>query len=65
MKLQINQRGAWRDVVEFGPAQLPHIQAATIPLAREIGERAKWRITKDSRTAIAYLEAPEFDWSKR
>lgn len=65
MKLQINCRGAWRDVMEFEPAQLTHIQAATIPLAREIGDRAKWRITKDSRSAIAYLEAPGFDWSKR
>ena len=65
MKLQINQRGAWRDVVEFEPAQLRHIQAAAIPLAREIGERTKWRITEDSRTAVAYLEAPSFNWSKR
>jgi len=65
VKLQVNQRGAWRDVVEFEPAQLRHIQTATIPLARELGDWAVWRITQDSRTAIAYLEAPGFAWSKR
>lgn len=65
MKLQINQRGAWRDVVEFEPAQLAHIQAAVIALAREVGDRATWRISKDSRTAIAYLGAPNYTWSKR
>ncbi len=65
MKLQINQRGSWRDIVEFEPSHLTHIQAAVIPLAREIGEWAKWRVTKDSRTAIAYLKAPGFNWSKR
>lgn len=62
MKLQINTAGAWRDVVKFEPHQLRHVQAATVPLAREVGDRATWRITEDARSAIAYLEAPSFHW---
>lgn len=65
MKLQVNQRGAWRDVIEFDETVAPHIQRAVIPLAREIGDRATWRITTDSRTAIAYLNWPSFNWQRR
>ena len=65
MKLQVNQRGAWRDVAEFEESQLRHIQAAVIPLARELGDRATWRVTANSRTALGYLGAPSFNWSKR
>ena len=64
MKLQVNTSGAWRNVVEFNQAQLRHVQAAVIPLARELGDRATWRVTEDSRTALAYLWAPKFTWRK-
>ncbi len=64
MKLQINQRGAWRDIVEFAPEQLEAIKLAAAPLARALGAAATWRISKDSRTGLAYLDAPAFKWRK-
>lgn len=64
MKLQVNTSGAWRNVVEFDQTQLRHVQAAVIPLAREVGDRATWRVTEDGRAALAYLSAPKFTWRR-
>lgn len=69
MKLQINERGSWREMVEFPIENLAQLKAATIAFARAVGPGnrkggASYRITSDGRSAIAYLEAPYRAWRK-
>lgn len=67
MKLQINERGSWREMVEFSPERLKEVQTAALAFARAVGPGKKiggasYRITKDGRSAISYLEAPYTKW---
>jgi hypothetical protein len=67
MKLQINERGSWREMVEFAPERLKEVKAATLGFARAVGpgnriKGASYRVTKDGRSALAYLEAPYATW---
>lgn len=62
MKLQVNVRGSWRNVVEFDPARLKAVMEGVKPLARVLGERPTWRISEDGRAALFYLQGPDFKW---
>ena len=69
MKLQINVRGSWRDVIEFHALAQRGVREATIDLAKAAqvaascdGNPPSWRISADSRSAIAYLDTPYSQW---
>ena len=75
LKLQVNERGSWKDVCEFHEAQLRAVQEATvIAQALSIGlterERdypASWRITRAvgrSPKVVGYLVPPKLKWRK-
>jgi hypothetical protein len=44
MKLQVNQKGSWRDVVTFDDVRLIDVVQAVLSLQRAVGESAKWCI---------------------
>lgn len=67
MKLQINERGAWRTLAEFPADQLKQMKAHGLTTARAVGLGGKtggvtYRITRDGRSALAYLESPYKAW---
>lgn len=67
MKLQINQRGSWRNVVSFDNDKKTFIAiaSAVVPVARILGKSASWRITEDDGwKVVAWCEAPSFRWVK-
>lgn len=47
MKLQINTRGSWRDLVAFDPERGPEVEDAAASLARASGH-SKFRIVDES-----------------
>lgn len=47
MKLQINTRGSWRDVVAFDSERGPEVEDAAASLARASGH-SKFRVVDDS-----------------
>lgn len=71
MKLQVNESGAWRDVVSFASHQLRFVQPAVTVLAREIGEPVTWRVVEHdakrprSPRVIASCAAPSFVWKAK
>lgn len=68
MKLQVNQRGSWRNVVEFGDdkATFMKVAEAVLPLVNELGKSANWRIVEnDGLSVVAYCGAPTFKWERR
>ena len=71
MKLQINARGAWRDVAEFEPEQLRQVKEATVILAQALTVGSKRDIDHSFRIiatvarspkVAAYLSGPKFKW---
>ncbi len=67
MKLQANERGAWRTLAEFPADQFKQMKAHGLTTARALGPGNKiggvsYRITRDGRSALAYLEAPYKEW---
>lgn len=70
MKLQMNERGSWRDLAVFPDMPLERAQREVISYTRAFGSgsragrHASYRITRDGRTALAYLEAPYKAWRK-
>lgn len=70
MKIQVNQRGSWRNFVSFdaeggdGRDRFLQVGGAVEPLARVLGERTSWRITEDDGAVIAYLDAPDYVWRR-
>lgn len=47
MKLQVNTKGAWRDVVEFDEARRAEVLAALVELMHALGKVAKWCLVRD------------------
>lgn len=47
MKLQVNTAGAWRNVIEFTPAQALKVLQAVKILQTALGDRAKWCVLHD------------------
>lgn len=67
LKLQINERGAWRNVLAFEPSERTAVEVSAITQARSANypnskSSVTWRITGDGRSALAYLEAPYTAW---
>lgn len=50
MKLQVNTKGSWRDVIAFDPERAPEVEDATASLARASGH-TKFRVIDDDGTA--------------
>lgn len=50
MKLQINTKGSWRDVVEFDPERGPEVEDAAASLARASGH-SKFRVVDEDGLA--------------
>jgi hypothetical protein len=50
MKLQINTRGSWRDVVAFDAERAPEVEDAAASLARATGH-LKFRVVDESGSA--------------
>jgi len=64
MKLQVNQKGSWRNVVEFEDSREKFIAVAEAarPLARALGTSATWRIVDAADTVLGYCESTDFEW---
>jgi hypothetical protein len=64
--LQLNQSGAWRNVVRIPDPRLYMVMKHTAPLARVLAS-GKWRIVctpfiGGSENVFAYLDAPYGEW---
>ncbi|ARO88139.1 hypothetical protein EBAPG3_010335 [Nitrosospira lacus] len=63
MKLQVNLKGSWRDVLHSFPEKHePEVRASAGRLAFLAGGKCKFRIADDENRALAYCEAPFFTW---
>lgn len=47
MKLQVNTKGAWRQVLDFGAEQLAAVIEGLVPLARALGSDVRWSVVHD------------------
>lgn len=62
MRLDINNSGAWKNLVEFPDNNLAVVRAAVSSLVKASdGGRAKYKIS-DEDGARFYLEAPSPEW---
>ena len=62
--LQVNDSGAWRNVVKGTKEQMQDIEQPVINLARIAGARYKWRIIHAALgDVIGYCHAPDFVWA--
>jgi len=62
MKLQVNNSGAWRDVIRFDAGDEAYIRLQAANLLRLSDGKASMRIADDQNTATARCIAPEFVW---
>lgn len=63
MRLQVNLKGSWRDVLHSFPAKHEQeVRESAGRLAFLAGGKAKFRIADDENRALAYCEAPFFTW---
>ncbi len=62
MKLQVNNTGAWRDVIRFDAKDEATIRQHAATLVRLSDGKASLRIADDQNTATARCVGPEFDW---
>ena len=62
MKLQVNLKGSWRDVMCFHEKDEKEVRESAARLSFFSGGKAKFRIADDANTALAYCEAPFFIW---
>jgi len=61
--LQVNDSGAWRNVVKGCSLQMQDIERPAAMIAQVMGARCKWRIIDAAfGTPIGYCEAPDFEW---
>jgi len=62
--LQVNDSGAWRNVVKAHKEQMQDIEHHTTFMARAAGTRYKWRIIDAALgNVIGYLNAPDYIWT--
>ncbi len=64
MKLQINSRGSWRDILSFPPERQTLIETLAAELLENSGEKSSIRIATDDNERIAYCAAPDFAWRR-
>jgi hypothetical protein len=62
MKLQVNNSGAWRDVIRFDAGDEAFIRQQAANLLRLSDGKASLRIADDQNTATARCIAPAFEW---
>ena len=63
MKLQINTRGAWRDVLHFDSSREPEVRIhAQLLLDCSFGRTSGRIVSDNGLTAIAHCIPPFFDW---
>ncbi|MDZ7595850.1 MAG: hypothetical protein U0932_14470 [Thiobacillus sp.] len=62
MKLQVNNTGAWRDVIRFDAGDEAFIRQQAYNLLRLSDGKASMRIADDQNTATARCKGPEFEW---
>ena len=61
--LQVNDSGAWRNVVKGDKEQMQDIEHHVSVIARIMGRRYKWRIIDSAFSeVIGYCDAPDFTW---
>lgn len=62
--LQVNDSGAWRNVVKGDKQQMQGIEHHVAIIASVMGKRYKWRIIDAAfGTVIGYCNAPDFTWT--
>jgi|WetSurMetagenome_2_1015567.scaffolds.fasta_scaffold96764_4 hypothetical protein len=62
--LQVNDSGAWRNVVKGTKEQMQDIEQPAANMARIAGKRYKWRIIHTALgDVIGYCNAPDYVWS--
>lgn len=62
MKLQVNNTGAWRDVIRFDLRDEASIRQHAATLVRLSDGKATLRIADDQNNATARCSGPEFEW---
>lgn len=62
MKLQVNLRGSWRDVISFDSRDEHEVRSLGGRLAYLSAGHAKMRIADDQNVAQAYCDPPLFTW---
>lgn len=62
MKLQVNSKGSWRDVISFAADDAPQVREHAAALGRIAGKAAAWRIADDQNIALERCQAPDFKW---
>lgn len=61
--LQVNDSGAWRNVVKGNKEQMQDIEHHAAIIARISGKSYKWRIIDAAlNDVIGYCNAPNFTW---
>lgn len=61
MKLQVNTKGSWRDVIEFDPGEVRRIERGAQQLAAVTGALVGWRYLTNFGDAY-YLEPGTARW---
>ncbi|WP_153110099.1 hypothetical protein [Propionivibrio limicola] len=62
MKLQINLKGSWRDVLSFDANRQVDVRESAAALLKSSGAKEKMRISTDDNVRIAYCCAPDYQW---
>lgn len=62
MKLQVNNSGAWRDVIRFDAGDEAFIRQQAATLVRLSDGKSSLRIADDQNNATARCIGPEFEW---
>lgn len=65
MKLQVNNSGAWKNVLTFGIAHIEHVKAAAVSLAAVASAAESsidWRIVDSTETAVLMLTDKKPRW---
>jgi len=60
--LQVNDSGAWRNVVKGNADQLTRIEPHIEAIALIAGQRVSWRIVDAAFNVIGYCQAPDYIW---
>lgn len=62
--LQVNDSGAWRNVVKGTKEQMQDIEHHASVIAEIAGKRYKWRIIHAALgDVVGYCSAPDFTWA--
>jgi hypothetical protein len=65
MKLQINDAGSWRHILNFDKTEESAVRERSIKLVAVVNERCKIRILDDKGEPRAYSQGPDFTWEEK